>query len=248
MLIRKTKRIGLLRPLCTDRLHGPKTAYMWCAERRNRPWSWLLAVAAAWAIAASSAQAGIIYYLDQPNSDLTGFTGPYGTVEITLIDSTHADILFQSNTVGYLFGAQGAVAINVNANSFSMSNLTGDLAFTNGSLSAGNPGNEDGFGSFNQTINADGGYANAYTSVSFQIINNDSGGSWSSANDVLALNKTGFAVAAHIFVSGGSASGTSGYAADGAQPTPEPASLTLWGMMALGGVACSRWRKKQRAD
>ena len=45
--------------------------------------------------------------LDTGNDAIDGFTGPYGTVSVLLVDTTHATITFDANSVDpndYLFG------------------------------------------------------------------------------------------------------------------------------------------------
>src|SRR6266699_2856420 len=94
--------------------------------------------------------------LNQGNSAISGFSGPYGTVTITLVGQT-ATVTFTSNTVAgniYLFGDGGSVALNVNASTFTVGTVTGTNAgvgFTPGpfttNIAAGQ--HEDGFGTFN---------------------------------------------------------------------------------------------------
>jgi hypothetical protein len=93
--------------------------------------------------------------LNQGNPAIAGFPGAYGSVTVTLIDSTHASITFGSatNFVNiYLFGDGGSVAVNLNASTFTVSNITGSnsgTGFTPGPYTFAGAGQEDGFGNFN---------------------------------------------------------------------------------------------------
>src|SRR5215469_8194215 len=127
--------------------------------------------------------------LNQGNSSISGFTGPYATVMINLTSSTTATITFTSLTNSgniYLMGDGGSVAVNVNASSWTLGTITGSNAgtgFTPGPYSDGGAGNEDGFGSFNQTIDTFDGYTHSSDTVSFMLTNTS--GTWSSAANVL---------------------------------------------------------------
>jgi hypothetical protein len=181
--------------------------------------------------------------LDTPNSNISGSTGPYAYVTVDLTSSTTATITFTSaNPTQFLLADGGTAGINVNATTWTLGTVTGsnsnNLAgntFTPGPYSNGGAGNEDGFGSFNQTINTFDGYQHSSTTVSFTIT--DTSGTWASAANVLA-DPNGYYAAAHIFVcdtvpcaDGGTANNT-GYAAGSVvTAVPEPAT---WGMMLLG--------------
>lgn len=244
MFAGKTMRLGPSRPWRSDR---PQRH----ARLPIRAGVWLLCSVVVWGVGTPAVRAGLVIELDSANSGLSGFTGPYGSVTIDLTDSTHATITFQNNIVGgneYLFGGQGAVAVDVNASSFSMSDLTGVDAFSGGILSDGGSNQEDGFGVFNQTIDAFDGYTHSFTSVSFKLT--DLKGTWSSAKDVLTNAGSGINVAAHIFVASTSLDPNAknvptGYASDGVNSTPEPTSLALWSMIGLGSIAYGRRRHKR---
>src|SRR5207247_60544 len=111
--------------------------------------SCLVALAAQLAGAAS-------YTLTTGNPAISGYPGPYGTVSVSLADSTTANITFTA-LAGYVFGGQGVAAVNVNAASWTISGFTG-LPVGAGPLSDGGPNNEDGFGTFNQTVDNNDGY------------------------------------------------------------------------------------------
>jgi hypothetical protein len=187
----------------------------------------------------------ITYTIDNPGSGLSGFTEPYATVTVNLLDSTNATITFTSSTtagVTFLMGAAQAVDVNVNATSWSVSGLSGTAlsGFTNGALSNGGSGTVGGFGTFNQTFDNFDGYVHSHDSITFTLT--DTSGSWASASNVLTANAQGAYVAIHGFACTAvcdSAAGalTTGFAANGgAVNTPEPASILLLGggLMGMG--------------
>src|SRR5262249_19052053 len=105
--------------------------------------------------------------------------------------------------------------------------------FNPGPYSDGGAGNEDGFGSFNQTINSFDGFDHSSTTISFTLTNTS--GTWGSAADVLAANASGNVVAAPIFVcvdspgcTQSSSKPATGFATQsGPTSTPEPSSTVL---------------------
>src|SRR5438445_5419734 len=93
--------------------------------------------------------------LSTPNiGGLDCCTGPYATATVALLTATTATVTFDSLTNGgfiYLMGAVNAVALNVNASTFTAS-ATGSnsiLGFTPGPYTNGGSGNVAGFGIFN---------------------------------------------------------------------------------------------------
>jgi hypothetical protein len=182
--------------------------------------------------------------------------GPYGTVTVHLVSSTEATITVTSNQVGsnvYLFGDGGTFGFNTNApvtiQSITGSNNRTDSgfgAFSPGPFTAAGAGNEDGFGSFNQTINTFDGYQHSVTSLTVDITLNS--GSWAGSASVLTQNAHLFDVAGHVFLAQDNGNGTisntgfTGFDTNGPTGTvPEPTSVAL-----LGGVllfATKRLRK-----
>ena len=189
--------------------------------------------------------------LNNGNPAISGFQGPYGTVTITLVNNTTATVTFTSNTVAgniYLFGDGGSVALNVNATTFAVSGITGSnsgTGFTPGPFSQGAAGNEDGFGSFNLTINSFDGFTHSSDSISFTLTNTS--GTWGSAAGVIIANADGFDAAAHIYVTTAPANASNsalatGFAAEPAGVTPAPdggTTVMLLGV-ALGALGMAR--------
>jgi hypothetical protein len=189
---------------------------------------------------------------------ISGYTGPYAHVNVHLTDSQDATVTFTSLTNSgniYLMGDGGSVAVNVNASSWTLGTITGSNAGTGFNpgqpYSDGGAGNEDGFGSFNQTINSFDGFGHSSDTISFTLTN--TGGTWSDASTVLTGNSDGHSAAAHIFVttSPANASNTAlatGYATDGptVSPLPEPGPFLGAGVVTLIGLGYT-WRRRRRA-
>jgi protein with PEP-CTERM/exosortase system signal len=138
-----------------------------------------------------------------------GFSGNLISVTVNRTSTTSATITFNSLTSGghtfLMQGSNGAAGVNVNASSFAIGGFSFVSASTvypaggfqpQGGLSDGGAGNEDGFGSFNQTVNATDGTAQAMTQLSFTLTNIS--GTWATASAVLTGNAQGFLAAAHI--------------------------------------------------
>jgi hypothetical protein len=187
--------------------------------------------------------------LNVGNPAISGFTGPYGTVTITLVNSTTATVTFTSNTVAgniYLFGDGGSVALNVNATTFSVSGISGSntgTGFTPGPYTFAGAGVEDGFGSFNLTINSFDGFTHSSDTISFTVTNTS--GTWASAADVLAFNANGYDAAAHIFVTSSPANASNsalatGFAAENAVGAPDGGTTVMLLGAALGMLGMAR--------
>jgi hypothetical protein len=196
----------------------------------------------------------ISFDLGQGNPAISGYPGPYATVTVNWTDLTHATITFTSLTNSgniYLLGDGGSVGVNVNATSWTLGTITGSNAgtgFTPGPWSDGGSGNEDGWGSFNQTINSFDGFTSSSDTISFILT--DTSGNWATANDVLTGNADGYRAAAHIFVTASPATASNGALATGfategdpAAPIPPSALLLGSGILAMGLRSFRRKKK-----
>lgn len=219
-----------------------------------------LALALALTLGVGTASADIQIY-DLTTFNVAGYTGPYVQLEVNRTSSTTADITFTSLTNSgniYLMGAQGAVAVNVNATSWTLGTITGSNAgtgFSPGPWTDGGSGNEDGWGTFNQTINSFGAFTHSSDTISFSLTNTS--GTWASATSVLLDNGTtgGGIAAAHILVTSSPADASNtalatGYAS-GAQvhhppnPIPEPSTMLIAAVGAIGFVGFGVRRRKK---
>lgn len=215
---------------------------------------WVCAGALALFLTGSTSRADDIFDLNTDN--LMGSpAGPYVQVDVKLVDPTHATFTFTSLTGGgdiFLMGGQGAVAVNLNASSFTLGTVTGTNAGTGfdpgDPYTNGGAGNEDGFGSFNLTINSFDGFMHSGDSVSFEVT--DTSGTWTSASNVLTnvnpADSTSAIAAAHIFITTSPANShnngvDTGYAGGNGTPNPVgapglPVPKAVWGGLALLGV------------
>ncbi len=162
------------------------------------------------------------------NAALSGLSSPFGTVLIDVTGGVATVTFTAANS--YTFGDGGAVDLNLTKTGITASGFswTGGKTPPNGTaFTSAGPGNVDGFGNFNLTINDFGGFTQSVTSVMFTL-----SGTWTDAASVLAFNSKGWDAAAHIFANGGA---VTGYAGEGAGTIPD-GGVTL---MLLGGVLVS---------
>jgi len=196
----------------------------------------LLSAAAASALAlsmAGAASATITYTLGTGNAAIAGYPAPYGSVDVTLTDATHASISFTAANTGgnqYFFLGAQAADVNVNAISWTITGLTENGA---GTISDGGSNQVDGHGLFNQTTDQTDGFTDRSTAISFILTN--TGGTWANDGSVLIGNNLGNTVGAHIGVCTNTPCtefAVTGFATNGGGGVvPEPAT---WAMMILG--------------
>ena len=233
-----------------------------CARKRASMRAVAVFAGLAGAFVATPGRADVIYLLNIGNSAISGYAGPYGQVDVHLVDSTDATITFTSDVVGtneFYFVDGGSVAVNVNATSWTLGTISGDSG--SGTYSSGGSGNEDGLGSYNQKVNSpDSNPNNRSTTVTFALT--DTSGTWVSDSSVLSADASGNYFAAHIGVcdlttnTGGCAvTGanlvTTGYAAGAlaaAAPEPSTWAMMLAGFAGLGYAAFRRSAKNRLGD
>jgi protein with PEP-CTERM/exosortase system signal len=161
--------------------------------------------------------------------NISGYPGPYGSVHIDLVNSTTASVTFTA-AAGYEL-VDGSIAdLNVNASSFTVTNLSSDFSFQTGSQQV------DGWGRFNLTISAQNA-ATGYHTVTFTLTNTS--GTWASADDVLTLNNNGYQEAAHVRVAGTT---TTAFATEVRSPNgvPDGGTTVMLLGMALGALGMTR--------
>ena len=197
----------------------------------------------------------IQYTLSSGNPALTnaGFTGPYATVNVNLVNSTTATVTFNSltqtiggNTYVYLMADGSSGAVNVKAGSWTISGITGSNSypgFNSPQLTNGGSGNVDGFGVMNQTVNNFDGFSYAMTTLSFTLTRLS--GTWANASQVLIANLQGVFAAAHIFVAqliNGQLVNVNvtGYAANGGAQVPDGGTTVMLLGMALAALGMAR--------
>ena len=182
------------------------------------------------------------------NPAISGYPGPYISVTVNRTSSTKATITFTSLTAAgniYLMGDGSSVAVNVNATSWTVTNVMGSnsgTGFTPGPYTNGGSGNVDGFGAFNQTINSFDGFGHSSSTIRFSLTNMS--GTWATAAAVLAANSGGSLAAAHIFVTASPANAANGaldtgFAGNGGQVPDGGTTVMLLGV-ALGALGMAR--------
>jgi hypothetical protein len=206
----------------------------------------------------SSANASFSLNLGVPDSEISQYPGPYGKVDITLTDATHANITLTAlNDVAdgfyYRFGAHASLGLNFNGTAALIGSITASGPDGNQTLTLGGPASEGGFQQFNFTLNDKGGDTHAVTSISFSVANTT--GTWSSDSNVLTPNAHGYLAAGRVFVyqspNPGQDALNSGFAGNDEAvihgPAPSSAILALLGLAGLGMVGLVRYIRRPAA-
>jgi len=203
-------------------------------------------LALALALGASSASADLITYdLNIANSAISPYPAPYGTVDVNRTSSTSATVTLTAvNTAPYFygFGDGGTLGLNVSG-TFTGSVTTWTNLQGSSTPTVTSAGNEDGFGSFNFRVNNGTGAGDALSSLTVELTATGTT-TWADAASVLTLNNKDFLVAAHLFVfesqpSGNTPALATGFVGngEGPPPVPEPSSMAIAGLGALGFLA-----------
>jgi hypothetical protein len=184
-----------------------------------------------------------LFTFDLGSINISGLTGPYVEVTVNRTSNTTATITFASLTNGgnlYLMGDGGAADLNVNGTyTLGTVSVSNSIAGFSPVFDNNTPGNVDGWGTFNLSLNLVDGFTGTADSISFGLTNTS--GTWTSARDVLA--SSGQIAAAHVFPCVLPCSSTeivpnTGFAAgDGRLPPaqiPEP-----WSFVLLGAGLCA---------
>ena len=212
-------------------------------------WAVVIACAGFVAFAVQPAKADFIFNISTGNPALSGYAGPYATVDVNLVDATHATITFTSLTNSghiYLFGDGSSVGVNVNATSWTLGPVTGSNAgtgFTPGPWTSAGSQNVNGFGIFNQVIDSDDGFTSSSDHISFSLTNTS--GTWANAMAVLLANSGGSLAEAHIFVTLDPANAqngalATGFAANGTETVPDSGTTVALLGFALVGIGFLR--------
>jgi len=139
-------------------------------------------------------RADLLFGPTSPNSAISPFPAPYAPVDAnltTFATATATSTSVDSGTDSLLMGGGGSVDVNVNAASFTIGSISRtplSATFDPPLLRYSGAKNVDGFRTLNLTIDDSDDFKNAMNSISFVISN--TGGTWTTPNDVLTPNGT----------------------------------------------------------
>ena len=183
------------------------------------------------ALAVQQAKADFLSTLNFGNDAIAGFSGPYGTVTVSLDVATQvATFTFTSNSPSYSFIDSHIAAINLST-TFDNFTVINDPFFT-----GTGSGQVDGLGTFSLFLTNSDGFGSKIDSLSFSIHN--TGTAWTDANQVLTFNADGFDAVAHIAVNS-TGGAVTGFAGEGPATTPDggaTAALLGFGLAGLAGL------------
>jgi hypothetical protein len=216
----------------------------------------LLGLLMAAVLMAATAQPGAAFVLTLGlgNTAIAGYSGPFGTVEVTRLTGTTATIKFTSDVgpIGgyrYGFGGESSSAFNL-ADAANVNITFGALTKFNpaqslvGPLSSDGSGNVSSWGIFNRRYKNFDGFGRAYSEVTYSLTKTS--GSWATEDDILVANADGYRVAAHIFIANEdwTNANATGYATEGLSTVPEPMTLMTLGS-GLVGLAGLQFRRRR---
>ncbi|MHB1937263.1 MAG: hypothetical protein ACYCOR_11840 [Acidobacteriaceae bacterium] len=194
-------------------------------------------------LAAGVARAdSITYDIGVGNTAISGYPGPYGTLDVSVTggDATFTLTGLTQSSYTYLFGGEGVLGLNLSNTDVTLTGLSWTGGNGSTAIKTDGSGNLSSFGTFDYLLKDHGGFPEAVSSLTFTL--DPITGMFTSAASVLTPNSKGYLAAGHVFVSGDDCTGAcaTGYAAN--SPTtpviPEPPSLVLLGtgLLVLAGA------------